>query len=110
MAIASIEEILALAVDKMPKDQVTIDGNLTLEVQALSGADRLRISSIDYLDERVLFALPIAVVKPKMDAEQALKFMDGNPRGAVKVLTKILDLSGALGDAEAKTAKDAEKN
>ena len=104
------EELLSLCVDVYPEGTVDLESGVSVVVKALKGSESARVSSMMMRDEQILYALPRGIVEPKLTSREIQTLLDKAPDSAMAILVKILDLSGALGEAEAKEDKDAEKN
>ena len=107
---SSKEELLSLCVSYRPEAVVELDGGVTVKVKALKGSDSARVSSMQNMDEQILFALTRGVLSPKLDIGDIQKLLDESSKSALKIFTRIMELSNALGEAEKEEAGNAEKN
>jgi len=107
---SSKEELLSLCVSHRPEATVELTNGIEVKVKALLGSDSARVSSMVNRDDQILFALRRGVVSPKLDLGDIKKLLDEAPSSATKIFVKILEISEALGNAEAEEAGEAEEN
>ena len=102
--------LLATCVDKLPEKEISFRPGINITIKALKGSDALRASSIDSLDDKLMFVIPRGLVEPNLNNREIMKIINFNSELAVDIFTAIMDLSNALGEAEAAETEDAKKN
>ena len=108
--IADKKDLLAGCIAELPEKTVKLKNGKEVKVRALKGSDALRASSIESLDERLAFVLPKGLVEPVLNNREIQKLIDFNSETAVDIFMAVMELSNALGDAEAEEYEDAKKN
>ena len=102
--------LLAVCMAELPEKEVSLKNGMTVKVRALKGSDILRVSSIDNLDEKLAITIPKGLIEPVLASREIQRMIDYNPDLATDIFAEIMELSNALGEAEAAEAEDAKKN
>jgi hypothetical protein len=104
------QDLLACSTNELPEKEFTTKSKKTVKVRALKGLDALRVSSMQNLDERILFALPKMLIEPQLTNREIKLLVDNDPDTATEIFIEGLELSNALGEAESAEYEIAKKN
>ena len=108
--IAKSNDLMGLCISELPQKTITVDGGLEVRIQALEGSDTLRVASLDYLDEKVMYALPKGLIEPKLTRREIEKLTNRATKTVNDILVGIMELSEVLAEEKKDEEAQAEKN
>lgn len=106
----SKKDLLNLCVSEIPTKEVTLSNGLEVKIKSLTGAESMRMMSIDNFDERVEFALPKALVAPKLSGAELTKLINRAPTVATEIMVEIYNITEEMASAASEGFEDAKKN
>jgi len=108
--IAKSSDLMNLCVNELPQKTITVEGGLEVRVQALEGIDVLRVSSLEMLDEKIMFALPKGLVEPKLTHREIKQLTNRASKVVNDIFIGIMELSELLIEEQSEEEAQAEKN